>query len=239
MIIQSGRIYDALYAEHDYEGESAWVAGTAARYTRSAGNTLLDLACGTGRHLEYLQAQFTVEGLDIDPKMLAAAADRLPNVPLHEGDLTDFDLARQFDVVICMLSSIGYARRPETLAKALGLIARHIQPGGVVLVEPWLPPDQPQAEVVSARVVEHDGLKISRMRSLRTEDGASILSYDYLVTGPEGVEHFRERHELGIFSHEQYLAAFTDAGLKTIHDPIGPSGLGAYIGVRPGGSRTV
>jgi SAM-dependent methyltransferase len=239
VIIQSGRLYDALYAEHDYEGESAWVVKTAAHYKRSAGSALLDLACGTGRHLEYLQAEFQVEGLDIDREMLAAAASRLPNVPLHEGDLTDFDLARQFDLVICMLSSIGYARRPETLGKALGLMARHTHPGGVVLVEPWLAPEQPQAEVVSARVVERDGLKISRMRSLRTEDGASILSYDYLVTGPEGVEHFTERHELGIFSHEQYLTAFTDARLETFHDPIGPSGLGAYIGVRPGGSRAV
>jgi trans-aconitate methyltransferase len=239
VISQSGRLYDALYAEHDYEGESAWVVETVARYKRSAGNTLLDLACGTGRHMEYLQSRFTVEGLDIDREMLATAANRLPHVPMHEGDLTDFDLARQFDVVICMLSSIGYARWPETLGKTLGLIARHTRPGGVVLVEPWLPPEQPQAEVVSARVVERDGLKISRMRGLRTEDGASILSYDYLVTGPEGVEHFTERHELGIFSHEQYVTAFTKAGLETVHDPIGPSGLGAYIGVRPGGSRAV
>ncbi|MGH2390742.1 MAG: class I SAM-dependent DNA methyltransferase, partial [Chloroflexota bacterium] len=229
---QSGSIYDTLYADHDYEGESSWVKTMVDRYKLSDSSTLLDLGCGTGRHLECLRTSFTVEGLDIDQSMLAEAARRLPGIPLHEGDFTDFDLSRQFDVVTCMLSSIGYARRPAGLAKVVRHMARHTRVGGVILIEPWLPPDQTQAEAMSARVVERDGQKISRMRTVHTEDGASILVYDYLVTTAEDVIHFIERHELGIFSREQYLAVCTAAGLRTFYEPIGPSGIGAYIGVR-------
>jgi len=232
MFPQSGAIYDALYADHDYAGESAWIQAMADRYKRSESTALLDIACGTGRHLDYLQTAFTVEGLDIDRGMLTEAARRLPGVPLHEGDFIDFDLSRQFDVVTCMLSSIGYARRPEGLAKAVRQMARHTRVGGVILIEPWLPPDQTQAEMMSLRVVERDGQKISRMRTVHTEDGASILVYDYLVTTAEDVIHFIERHELGIFSREQYLAACTAAGLLTFYEPTGPSGIGAYIGVQ-------
>ena len=231
MRTQSAQIYDLLHAERDYAGEVAWITQAVARYGRSGGNRLLDLACGTGRHLEYLQAHFAVEGLDLDQGMLAVAATRLPGVPLHEGDFTEFDLGRQYDVVLCLLGSIGYARWPENLTKAVRLMAQHTREGGVVVVEPWLPPEQTQAEVISARVVERDGLKVSRMRSARVEHGASILYFDYLVTTPDGVENFAEQHELGIFGHEQYLAAFAAAGLEISYERVGPSGLGAYIGV--------
>jgi citrate lyase synthetase len=33
------------------------------------------------------------------------------------------------------------------------------------------------------------------------------------------VEHFTELHELGLFTKEEYLNAFQQAGLETIHDP--------------------
>ncbi len=64
------------------------------------------------------------------------------------------------------------------------------------------------------------------------DKGASILVDDYLVTMAEDVIHFIERHELGIFSREQYLAVCTAAGLETFHEPIGLGGIGAYIGVQ-------
>jgi hypothetical protein len=67
------------------------------------------------------------------------------------------------------------------------------------------------------------------------EDGVSVLDFHYLVATPAGVEHFTERHEMGLFRHEDYVAAFTDAGLRVAHDPEGLIGRGLYIGVRPSG----
>ena len=233
MHAQSARLYDLLHADRDYQGEAAWVTRMAERYQRGPGsNRLLDLGCGTGRHLAYLREHFAVEGLDLDREMLAVAAERLPGVPLHQGDLTEFDLEGPYDVVLSLFGSIGYARRPEKLGAAMRQMARHAREGGVVLVEPWIPPEQPRETMISRRTAEGPGLKVSRMRTVRVEDGASILHFDYLVTTPGGVENFTERHELGIFSPEQYLAAFADAGLEAVFEPAGPRGQGAYVGVR-------
>jgi hypothetical protein len=57
--------------------------------------------------------------------------------------------------------------------------------------------------------------------------------FHYLVATPAGIQHFTERHELGLFTHEDYLAAFRDSGLEVIHDPDGLIGRGLYIGLRP------
>jgi hypothetical protein len=147
--------------------------------------------------------------------------------------MVSLDLGRQFDVVVCLFSSIGYARTLPRLRQATATMARHLHPGGVLLVEPWLTPDTWVVGHPAALFVDRPDLKVARMSVSAIEDGMSVLDFHYLVATPAGVEHFTERHELGLFRHEDYIAAFTAAGLQVVHDPEGLIGRGLYIGVRP------
>ena len=56
--------------------------------------------------------------------------------------------------------------------------------------------------------------------------------FQYLVGTPERVEHFTERHDLGLFTREEQLAAFRAAGLEVEHDVEGLMGRGLYIARR-------
>jgi SAM-dependent methyltransferase len=197
---------------------------------RSSGaRTLLDVACGTGAHLEHL-AGYEAEGLDLDPEMLAVARERLPKVAFHEGDMVDFDLGKRFDAVVCMFSSIGYVRSEERLRSAIAAMAHHLEPGGVLVVEPWLSPEVWVDRHVGAVFVDEPELKIARMNVGQREGDISIFEFEYLVGTPNGLERLNERHELGLFTVEQYLEAFRAAGLEADHDPEGPMGRGLYIG---------
>lgn len=91
--------------------------------------TLLDVACGTGRHLEYLLRWFDVEGGDLSDSMLRVARDRLPDVTLHNLDMRAFDPGKTFDAVVCMFSAIAYAASESDLRLALESFARHLRPG--------------------------------------------------------------------------------------------------------------
>lgn len=51
-----------------------------------------------------------------------------------------FDLGRTFDAITCLFSAIGHAGSVEGLEAAVYTMARHLNPGGVLLVEPWLSP---------------------------------------------------------------------------------------------------
>lgn len=226
---RSARLYDAVYASiRDYPREAAEL-DRLIQERRPGARTLLDVACGTGAHLEHLTG-YEVEGLDLDPEMLGVARERLPNVPLHEGDMADFDLGKRFDAVVCMFSSIGYVRTAERLRSAVASMARHLEPGGVLVVEPWLSPEVWVDRHVGAVFVDQPELKIARMNVGEREGNLSIFEFEYLVGTPNGLERFNERHELGLFTVEQYLEAFRAAGLEVDHDPEGPMGRGLYIG---------
>jgi SAM-dependent methyltransferase len=225
---RSARIYDAIYASiRDYPREAAELGGLIQE-RRPGARTLLDVACGTGAHLEHLTS-YETEGLDLEPEMLAVARERLPDVPFHEGDMASFDLGSRFDAVVCMFSSIGYVKTEERLRSAIASMARHLEPGGVLVVEPWLTPDVWLDRHVGAVFVDEPELKIARMNNAQREGNVSIVDFHYLVGIPEGVEGFRERHELGLFTVDQHLDAFRAAGLEPRHDPDGPMGRGLYV----------
>jgi SAM-dependent methyltransferase len=225
---RSARIYDPIYASiRDYPGEAEEL-DRLIQDRRPGARTLLDVACGTGAHLEHLTG-YEVEGLDLDPEMLAVARERLPAVVFHEGDMASFDLGRRFDAVVCMFSSIGYVRTEERLRSAIASMARHLEPGGVLVVEPWLSPDVWLDRHVGAVFVDEPELKIARMNISQRQIEVSILDFEYLVGTPDRVEHFTERHELGLFTVEQYLDAFRAAGLEADHDREGPMGRGLYV----------
>lgn len=228
MFSLSARVYDAIYSFKDYPAEAARLHELVEARSPGA-STLLDVACGTGMHLAELHAWYEVEGVDLDAGLLDVARGRLPDVPLHEGDMVDLDLGRQFDVVTCLFSSIGYVRTRNRLVQATAALARHVAPGGVLIVEPWLEPGVWEPGRVGSAFVDEPELKVARMN---VGGSAEVLDMHYLIGTPDGVEHFIERHELGVFSRDDHIEAFRAAGLMVELDPEGLTGRGLYLGTR-------
>ena len=234
MFSRTARIYDAIYSFKDY-GEEAASVHELVQALRPGAATLLDVACGTGAHLAELLRWYRCEGLDLDAELLAVARERLPeSVELHEGDMRDFELGRRFDAVTCLFSSIGYVRDAEELRRAAAAMTRHLEPGGVLVVEPWLSPDRIRLPHVGAVFVDEPELKIARVGAVELEGNRSVMEMQYLVGTPERVEHFTELHELTLFTDEEMLEAFRAAGLEVEHDAEGgPMGRGLYLGIAP------
>jgi len=232
MFAKSQRFYDAIYSGKDYAEEARRLGRFIAQHKRSAGNALLDVACGTGGHVPYLRNDFAYEGLDLDPEMLALAHTRFPDIPFHQGDMIDFALGRRFDVVTCLFSSIAYTKTEERLRQAIATMAEHVRVGGVLLIGPFFPPEAWIPGQPHAIFVDQPDLKLVRMNVSGVDAGGAvaILDFHYLVGTPEGVDHFTEHHELGLFTDAQLRAAFTQAGLDVLHDAEGLMGRGLYIG---------
>jgi SAM-dependent methyltransferase len=234
MFRKTQRLYDAAYSWKDYRTEVDRL-DRLIRERKPSAATLLDVACGTGKHLELLRGGYEVEGIDLDPEMVAIARERLPGVPLHEGDMAAFDLGKRFDVVTCLFSSIAYTKTTDNLDRAVDTMTRHLTPGGVLVVEPFFTPETFRKDEVFGLYVDEPDLKIARMNVNELRDRLAILDFHYLVGTPQGIEHLTELHEVALFTHEEHLAAFRAAGLEPELDPDGLMGRGLYIAVaQPG-----
>lgn len=222
--------YDAIYAAKDYAAEATQIRDLVAARRGRAGGRLLDVACGTGRHLEHLRAHFDAAGLDLEPGLLAEARRRLPGLPLHQGDMRDFDLGERFDVITCLFSAIGYVGTRAGLVRALRSMARHLAPGGLLLVEPWFTPEQWRTgNTVHLRTAVEPELRIARACTSETRGTLSVMDMHYLVSTPEGTRHFKERHSLGLFTVDETRGAFEAAGLAADYEEPGLTGRGLWV----------
>lgn len=234
MFDKSPHLYDLLYEKglgKDYVAEVATIVDRLPN-----ARTLLDVACGTGRHLQHLARHFDCVGTDLDAGMLEVARRRCPDVPLVQADMVELDLGlrRTFDAVICLFSSIGYVATEERLRAAAASLARHLNPGGTLLVEPWLTPDVWIDGHIGMLTVDEPEVKVCRINRSRLEDGCTVMDFHYLVVSADGVERFSEEHRLGLFTWEQYRDAFEATGLEVEIDQTGgPMGRGLIVGRRP------
>ena len=232
MFSKSAQYYDEIYgsAGKDYSVEVNSLNKIIQKYKHTNGNRLLDVACGTGVHAGLLSKYYKVEGLDLDAQMLRVAKKKHPKIRFHQGNMIDFNLRRQFDIVTCLFSSIGYVRTKSNLNKAIKNMSDHLLPGGVLLVEPWLTPDQWNPGRVFVLQVEKPDLRIVRMSLSRQKGKTSFVDLHYMIGTSKGVEHLTEVHTLGLFTHAEYKDAFNKAGLRVIHYKKKPGNRGIFIG---------
>ena len=232
MFSQSTELYDFIYSEFkDFSAEASQVASLLGRECPSA-RKLLDVGCGTGRHAAALIGEhgFEVDGLDIESGFLEIARERCPDGKFFRGDMASFDLGVTYEAVLCLFSSIGYVRTPDRLLLAAKSIRRHVAPGGVAIIEPWMTPASFKGRSLHLTTVDRDDIKISRVSRSEIRDGISWMEFHYLVGDSDEVRYLREVHELGLFTEDEMLHALRTAGFQEVDfDPAGLTGRGLYI----------
>jgi len=231
---RSARFYDALYGSRDYE-TAARSLHERIQLLRPGARSLLDVGCGTGKHLQVLRQWYEVEGLDLNPDLLAIARDRLGDAALYQQDMAVMDTGRRYDVITCLFSAIAYVRTAANLRRTVERFRDHLETRGVVFLEPYFSPEQYWTDRVTLNVVDQPDLKIAWMyTSPPPVDNIAIVDIHHLVGTPKGVESFTERHAMGLFTAAEYAEAFERAGLRAEFDPVGLFGRGAYAAVAAG-----
>jgi SAM-dependent methyltransferase len=130
--------YDRFHPRKDYPAEVAQIRGVFDRC--GPVGSVLDLGCGTGRHLDlFAAAGHEVVGVDRSPTMLAAAKERLasyqPRASLVEADLLKVALGRTFDAVTVLFGLMSYQVSNDEALAMLEAARRHLNPGGLVVFD--------------------------------------------------------------------------------------------------------
>jgi SAM-dependent methyltransferase len=228
MFSETADFYDLLYSFKNYSEEAKKIKDLIRREHPGA-RTILDVACGTAEHAKLLIDDFNVDGIDLDPRFIEIAQAKVPAGRFSVADMRSFELSRRYDVVQCLFSSIGYLLTPQDILSAFRCFRRHLNPGGIILIEPWLTPDAYKTGRPHMLVAERPDIKICRMNSCQLEGNVSILHFHYLICTAKGVRHCEEIHRLAMFTVEQLTGFFREAGLAATFDPVGLFGRGLFI----------
>lgn len=96
-------------------------------------SSVLDAGCGMGRvAMELARRGFDVEGVDLDPDLLAFARVDAPHLRWVVGDLATVQLGRRYSLV-AMPGNVMIFCRPSDRAPIVANLANHLEPGGLLV----------------------------------------------------------------------------------------------------------
>ncbi|MFQ5909719.1 MAG: class I SAM-dependent methyltransferase [Thermoplasmata archaeon] len=124
--------YDFITTGYEHKKEADFVMTVVEAHKRSEGNSLLDAGCGHGWHDYFLKKDFEIAGVDLNEPILEIARKRNPEVEYVLGDMRDFDLNEEFDVVLSF-DALEHLLTYEDLEAALACLLRHLNEDGVLI----------------------------------------------------------------------------------------------------------
>ena len=226
--------YDLIYSFKDYKKEVKKIKKLIKKYKNTDGSELLDVACGTGEHLKNLKDSFICTGVDINEGILNVAKNKVKGATFKQADMINFDLNKQFDVILSLFSSIGYVKTYANLEKTIVNFANHLKQGGVVIIEPWFTKSTYWVGFPGMTTYDGDDIKIARLNTTKLENDLSVMEMHYLIVEKnKDVKYFVDKHELGLFDTDKTLEFMKKAGLKVefLKDGLMKE-RGLYVGVK-------
>lgn len=125
-------LYPILYAHRTVEAAEPEVDFACRVLLLEPNDRVLDLCCGTGRHMVHLLNRTPyVVGLDYSQDLLAGARQQIGNeATLVRGDMRALPFEGHFDAVCNFFTSFGYFETEEENAAVIQGMARALRPGG-------------------------------------------------------------------------------------------------------------
>lgn len=128
--------YHILYKDRDHR-EAALFMNTLTSYLNlKKGDTILDLACGKGRHSKYLSRNgFDVTGVDLSEESIAYAK-QFENPQLHfEVHDMCVPYPQKFDAVFNLFTSYGYFEKDIDNLRTIEAIKKELKPNGFGVID--------------------------------------------------------------------------------------------------------
>lgn len=213
-------LYDIVCGRKNYKDEAQRLIKIIKDKKISEGNKLLEVACGTGKHLEFFKNLFDCVGVDISEAMVDAAKKRVPEARFLVQDMVDLKLDETFDVVTCLFGSIGFVRTVENLRKTIECFSNLVKKGGVLIIEPWVTKNlyKPGFQSTSDYTVGH--AKISAHWEHNSKGDLSLMETRYTVTEPgKDPVSVVEKYEMLFTDVDVFLEIMTGSGFESNYIP--------------------
>jgi len=150
--------YHKLYFERDEKEAEAFIRRMVEHLQIPPGSSVLDVACGKGRHCKILASfGFDVTGIDISPASIQYAKQfEKDNLHFFVHDMRYPFWGNFFDYAFNFFTSFGYFRTRREHDSAIRTIARSLKPGGKFVID-YLNVHYSEDHLVPAETKQYNG----------------------------------------------------------------------------------
>ena len=223
------------------------------------GGPILELAAGTGRiAMPLAAAGHRVTAVDFDPAMLERARDRVrvagraaaDRIEFVEADLLGLELpaAGDYRLAFIALNSLFLLASRSAQREAFVTMARHLAPGGLAVVDVWLPDADDLARFDGRLILEYERVDpasknlVTKVAAAQHDAAKGIVSLTSIFE--EGVQgaspaRFIRRDALRLVSADELRDFAESAGLEVETlaggydlEPLGPGSERAILVAR-------
>ncbi len=179
--------------------------------------SVLDLACGPGRHLlGFAQQGIQVTGVDLSGYLLNQAAAHIEatglDATLVQADLLNYQPKHSFDLITNLFSSFGYYDLPEENQRVLHLVYQWLNPGGCFVLDVFSK-EQAAMHIEPVHCTEYDNGDVRFERPVLT-DNWSVYSNEWILV--KGRQAHRWQYQHYVYSATELSEMLQHAGFQQV-----------------------
>lgn len=214
-------VYDATYAEKDYERECDIIERAFAEHGDGI-RSIIDLGCGTGNHALRLAARgYAVTGVDLSSDMLDVARAKADaantDVCFLAGDVRYVDTRGPYDAALMMFAVLGYQHENTDVRAAFSNTRRMLRPGGLFIFDAWhgagVLADPPASRT---RTIATEREAFERTASAEMNDRRHLCTVRYALRSLNGGQMTHETHVIRYFFPMELEMHLEGAGFRTL-----------------------
>jgi SAM-dependent methyltransferase len=175
------------------------------------GASILDLACGKGRHSVYLNSLgFDVTGVDLSANSITYAKQfENENLRFHTHCMCE-PLGEKYDAVLNLFTSLGYFEKESENLQSFEAIKAEIKEGGWGVID-FMNVNKVVGNLVPSEVKTVKEIKFNISR--RVEDGFIIKDIEFEDEG----EDYAFSEKVKAFTLKSFLYYFEKVGIELVH----------------------
>ena len=180
-------------------------------------SSVLDLACGPGRHLlGFSRLGLKVTGVDLSGYLLNQAANLFEQenlkVTLVHSDLLAYQPQSKFDLITNLFTSFGYYPEPKNNQQILNNAYTQLNDGGSLLIDTFGKEQAAHAiEPVHCTEYENGDLRFERPLLI---DNMQIYSNEWILVRDK--QAYRWEYQHFVYSAEEITIMLKQAGFNTV-----------------------
>jgi len=203
--------YHILYKHRDYKEAEVFIKNIVKYLNLDKDDTILDLACGKGRHSIFLNSlgYKVTKGLDL-------SKNSIEHAKTHESNSLHFDVhdmrdayKTQFEVVLNLFTSFGYFEEEVDNFKVIQTIKSSLKQNGIGVID-YMNSPVVIDNLIAQNSYESEGIKFNLKRSYT--DG--FITKNIEVNDADQIHHFEEK--VRAFSFQDFETMLSNAGLHLL-----------------------